>query len=213
MDRDAFLKLFQPVDQFLSSRGIDVDCRSGELLSDRKLTRAAKKLGFDLHPTVRWFYQTIGNGFLYSWESESHGYRSLFIPSLKDLIKDKRRIERVAHHWLNSPKEANLDPEIRSQFEKALHWAPLTDEGDGDSICWDLATGEIVYDDHDFFDTRDRPLINGRVAGETLIAFIIHWSRFCFSKPKDYWWGALVDHAETDLCWDPKYFHEDLVIS
>lgn len=209
MTRDEFLTLFDPVDRFLAAHSAEVSCGSGELVSNWRLGRAEKKLGFALHATVRWFYQTVGDGVYYRWESEEHGLHIFYVPSIKDLLKDKRRIEVVAKHWLEAKGE---NSDILAQFRKALSWAPITNEGNGDSLCWDLATGEVVFDNHSFFDGQTETPFNGRIAGDTMVDFIRNWSRFCFQDPTGLWWGALEEGNDPKLHWKPDYFPSDCVL-
>ncbi|WP_162671139.1 SMI1/KNR4 family protein [Gemmata massiliana] len=206
--------LLETVLGHLEELGVTYLATSGELVTDEVLESAEASMKIRLPAELREFYQTVGDGFSFFWESDSGDpktpWGSLPVPSLSSLVKMYTGWRGLV---LYSPERAEeygfphtKDPALAKHTAARMwHWLPIIAEENGDAICLDLgAPGcPVVFDQHDWMDGGSGD--NGHPLGANWREFLIGWGSVCFQMPKDLYWPWCF--RPGGVAWDGEHFH------
>lgn len=87
-----------------------------------------------------------------------------------------------------------------------LSWCPIHFEGNGDQFVVDLSNGQILFNNHSWFDGfGEIATDNGGLVAENIQDFILNWSKFCFSSPSDLFWTE----KNGKIDWSSELFNGD----
>jgi len=200
-----FASAFEEVATFLRSKGVTPSIESGRRATQVDLDRFKETTGVELPSSFSDFFTAFADGYRFSWESgDESGCFSM--PNLELLAEMRCQWARRTMEFTDDLQ--SLDQCIEAEFRdrafeiwtRMSHWSPFIEEMDGDHFCVDLSGGEVVFDKHDWFDGFGEVAeTNGMLAGSSLIDFIHHWGRFCFSPM---WFTDAPHPAEqTHLEW------------
>ena len=208
----VFRQIFDATSEFLEARGVSPDLFQGEEADQSDIDAFNSDADTLLPDTFSRFFTELGDGFEFGWEDpEGNAFGHFSMPTLGEL--------RTKQEWWNENIQDFLDdansldrcikPQFRAQafaiWGRMKGWIPFWEEGNGDHFCVDTKTGQIVYDQHDWFDGfGSLAKTNGIVAGNNLVNFLENWSRFCFQSNKDLWWGEFSEFGA--IRWEPQYF-------
>lgn len=207
----TFVEIFDSTAKFLHERGISPEVAQGKkaLLAD--VERFRKQTGVSLPESFSSFFTDFSDGFVLNWEKTEDEWGTFSMPSLDQLSSERLDWERNIRSFLDDPNSLDkcIDAPFRAKafeiWRRMESWVPFWDEGNGDHFCVDVATGQIVYDQHDWFDGFGLlAKTNGIIAGQTLSDFLENWSRFCFQSNKQLWWGEFAQFGE--IKWESDYF-------
>jgi hypothetical protein len=203
--------IFDTTSSFLKKKGAHIEIAKGKKASSKDVELFLQKTGVALPESFSSFYTEFADGFDFRWMRADEVYGVFSLPSLESMAESRLSWERNVRDFLED--EHSLDKCVEEPFraeafaiwEKMLSWVPIWDEGDGDHFCLDTTTGQIVYDQHDWFDGFGSiTKTNGIIAGQNLQDFIRNWSQFCFKSNNSLWWGEFGEFGA--IKWEKKYF-------
>jgi hypothetical protein len=164
-------------------------------------------------------YREIGDGFQFQWsevldpsapfDDEAHDAKVTF-PPLSVLIE--RRHEYRDGWWATADfSEYHVDdPELATRTAQCMRqWTWFSEEPNGDRLCIDFATGEVVYDQHDWHDAGSAA--NGDLMSSDILTFLEGWASVCFTAPRGRYWPDCF--MPTGVAWTPDYFSARYVLS
>ncbi len=126
-----------------------------------------------------------------SWESKINNDKGFV-----DLIPYSKII--TEHEKLLSEIE-NIDEDIIEKQDKVIndiqHWYPVFLFPNGDKFCFDNRTGQIVFFEHDVFDSGIN--LHGLVIADSIDLLLINWSKLLFIDIYDWFEG--VDDNGLDV--------------
>lgn len=208
---NAFADIFESTTAFLHSKGITPQLSKGNPAGPNAVERFQKQTGLQLPSNFAAFFTNFADGVWFGWEKSEDIWGGISIPSLNELAAQQEEWQRNVREFLNDPKSMDhcIDAPFRAEafeiWRRMDSWVPFWDEGNGDHFCVDPFTGQIVYDQHDWFDGfGSLAKTNGILAGKTLEDFLRQWSRFCFRPNESRWWGEFGEFGL--IKWDPEYF-------
>jgi hypothetical protein len=164
-------------------------------------------------------YREIGDGFQIQWsevldpsapfDDGAHDAQVTFSP-LSVLI-DRRHEYRNC--WWATADFAEYhvdDPELATRTaQRMCQWTWFCDEPNGDRLCIDFASGEVVYDQHDWHDAGSGA--NGDLMAADILTFLEGWASVCFTPPRGRYWPDCFTPA--GVAWTPDYFTARYVLS
>lgn len=208
--------LFDTVRRRLDSLGVKYEIEAGKLASEKVLEKIEAKIQVQLPSKLRAFYQTVGDGFSFSWQSDADDleqpFANLQIPTLKHLASLYSGWREMV---LYSPEEAEKygfpytkDPALAKRTAARMwNWLPVIEEGNGDMFCLELNGDNcpVIFNKHDWLDggTGD----NGHPMASNWEKFLSDWASVCFQFPKSmYWPTCFRDHEGID--WNGDEFRD-----
>ncbi len=207
----AFSEIFDSTAAFLRTKGIAAELSKGSKADRASVEQSHRQTGVELPKSFSAFFTEYANGFHFMWEKSEDIWGAFSLPSLKDLAEQQQDWKRNVRDFLNDPKTMDrcIDSPFRAEafriWRRMDSWIPLWDEGNGDHFCVDSSSGQIRYDQHDWFDGfGSLAKGNGILAGQTLEDFLRQWSRFCFRPNNSLWWGEFGEFGV--IKWEPEYF-------
>jgi hypothetical protein len=207
----AFADIFDSTAAFLRSKGITPEVSKAKKSTHTAIEGFHKQTGISLPDNFSAFFTDFADGFEFRWERSEDEGGIILIPGLTRLSKQQETWQHNVRDFLRDPHsldgciDAPFRPKAFEIWRKMESWVPFLDEGDGDHFCVDTATGQIVYDQHDWFDGfGSLAKTNGILAGENLTDFLRSWSQFCFQPNKSLWWGEFAEFGAVK--WEPEYF-------
>jgi hypothetical protein len=207
----AFADIFDSTSAFLRAKGIPTKVSKGRVAEKTSVQQFQKQTGMALPESFSGFFTGFADGFQFSWEKNEDIWGSISIPSLKELAGQQQEWKRHVRDFLEDPKSMDqcIDPPFRAEafeiWQRMESWIPFLGEGNGDHFCVDSLSGQIIYDQHDWFDGfGSLAKTNGIVAGKTLEDFLRQWSRFCFRPNDSLWWGEFAGFGV--IKWEAGYF-------
>jgi hypothetical protein len=204
----------------LAGLGIAAGVEFGPALTESKLRELLDAGGDPRCPeSVLAVYHELGDGFCFRWsedqspdapmDDEAHK-ADLTFPPLSVLIQ--RRLESSTVWWVTQDFSGfNVDDvELANRTGRGMaNWSWFYEEPNGDELCVDFATGQIVYHQHDWFDCGTGG--NGDLMGADLPAFLTRWATVCFTCPGGrYWPEALTPEG---VAWTPEFFTAKYILS
>jgi len=208
---NTFAGIFDSTTAFLQKKGISPEISKGRKAEHRAVEQFQKQTGIYLPENFCAFYTDFADGFKFWWEMSDEVWGAFSIPSLLELAEKQQNWKRNVRDFLDDPTSLNqcVKPSFRPKafqiWQKMESWIPFWDEGNGDHFCVDTPGGQILYDQHDWFDGFGSIAeTNGIVAGENLEGFLYNRSRFCFRPDKSLWWGKFGEAGA--IIWEPEYF-------
>ena len=207
----AFAEIFDSTSAFLRAKGIPTNVSKGRMARPTAIERFQKQTGIQLPASFAALFTDYADGFHFSWEKSEDIWGSVSIPSLKEIAAQQKGWRTNVRDFLADPKSMDkcVAPPFRAEafkiWQRMESWIPFWDEGNSDHFCVDSLSGQIVYDQHDWFDGfGSLAKTNGIVAGKTLEDFLRQWSRFCFRPNKSLWWGEFGKFGS--IKWEKEYF-------
>lgn len=216
-----YQKLFDTVRAYLDGHKIVSSIHPGRKVGERALANAEQALGIGLPAELRTFYQTMGNGFSFSWyvdfDDLKQPHAGVSVPTLTELTQ-------YYHGWregaLYSPQAAETygfpytkNPTLAKQTAARMwHWLPVLQEGNGDHMSIDLSkpAGPVVFDQHDWLDGGSGD--NGVLLGSDWADFLTRWGSVCFQQPKNSYWPSAF-RATGKMDWEGTQFDQSFRIS
>ncbi|MEJ5277184.1 MAG: SMI1/KNR4 family protein [Thermogemmata sp.] len=211
-----YTRLFDTVRRHLERLGVACEIEAGKVATAKAVARIEAKIQVRLPAELREFYQTMGDGFLFRWQTEPEDHNgpfaSLWVPTLDYLASMYTGWRKIA---LYSPEESERygfpgtkDPALAKRTAARMwHWLPVLEQGNGDMICLDLGDPgcPVVFDKHDWMDggTGD----NGHVLAPNWRAFLIGWGSVCFQHPKYLYWPFCFREG-GGVAWDGDQFRD-----
>lgn len=193
----------------LESLGCTVEVAFGPDIRDEASLRESAAA---LPVSVQHVYRQIGDGFSFRWKSPRFAQRpvgdecshaEISFPAWRTLVE---RASESANGWFRNESfkaYSVADPALaRASAARMANWAWFHEEPNGDRLCVDFATGEVVYDEHDWFDAGTGA--NGHVMASDITNFLAHWAHACFATPTGRYWPDTF--LETGLDWSSKFF-------
>ncbi len=164
-------------------------------------------------------YHEIGDGFRFQWsedldpavpiDDEAHDAHVTF-PPLSVLIE---RRHEYRNGWWGTADFAEYhvnDPELATRTAQRMRqWTWFSDQPNGDRLCIDFATGEVVYVHHDWHDADSGA--NGDLMAADILTFLEGWASVCFTRPRGRYWPECFTPA--GVAWTPDYFTGRYVLS
>lgn len=203
-----YAKAFDEVAAFLRSRGVEPEIERSAAATPEEVARFHEATGIELPPAFGDFFTTFANGYEFAWDSNGEG-GTFSMPDLATLADLRRDWVEGVSEFADDPRSMDqcVERDYRNEafriWDRMRAWVPFIEESDGDSFCLDLASGDIVFDKHDWFDGfGEIAETNGMIAGSSLLDFIRTWGRFSF-MPK---WFTDAPHPanQTHLEWIPS---------
>ena len=199
--------------QHVENQGLPVTLHYGPELTSAQFEELLSRAGDPPIPqSVIDVYSEIGDGFHFEWqEPDAHEPPfdddvhdgKLEFPTLATLVE--RRSDFANAWWASEDfaKSGYRNPDLaQEQANRMVNWTWFVDEGNGDKLCIDFATEEVVYFDHTGI--CDNIGENGTVMASDLREFLIGWSSVCFAGPGGQFWpDAFTDDG---IDWGPEYF-------
>jgi cell wall assembly regulator SMI1 len=208
---NPYTAIFDPTASFLKKKGAHVEIAKSKKASSYNVELFLQKTGVALPESFSSFHTEFADGFDFRWMRSEEVYGIFSLPSLESMAETRLSWERNVRDFLED--EHSLDKCIEEPFraeafaiwKQMLSWVPIWDEGNGDHFCLDITTGQIVYDQHDWFDGFGSiTKTNGIIAGQNLEDFIRNWSQFCFKSNSSLWWGEFGEFGA--IKWEKNYF-------
>jgi hypothetical protein len=217
---NSYLSVVKKTEEFLRKKRIKTTIEVGRKLDGRRIIALEKSLKRPLPKEFSNFYNEIGDQFLFQWskspEFDKLSSGMIAIPT-PEVLADQ--FEKRSKHtaWM-SEKDAFVncvDAEYHDAaaqiVQRMKSWLPFWKEGNGDQFCIDLATGEVVLDNHSWFDGfYGDAYATGVIAGANFLDFFARWANVCFMCPTSLWWMSLADGPR--LSWNPEEFNSRFVI-
>ena len=211
---NAFAGIFDSTNAFLEAKGIPCGQHKGAVAGPRAVEKFQAETGIRLPGSFSEFFTGFADGFQFYWEQSEDVCGGIAIPSLEEIAEEQKKWKRNVQDFLADPHclDRCVQPPFRAQafevWRRMELWVPFWDESNGDHFCVDSSSGQIVYDQHDWFDGFGSiATTNGILAGRTLEDFLRNWSRFCFASNTSLWWGEFGKFGE--IRWEPEYFAEE----
>lgn len=160
-------------------------------------------------PEVGVFYRQFSDGYSFVWEHDS-GAQGLFeILSYQSALDEKQSAIDQVHDWVKKGGDprayfshCGIDDGVKIA-RSHKQWWPLFDEGNGDYVCLDGGSGEVVWFQHDWFDGILAPP-SRVILAESLSELVVRWSERRFVRLEGLYWGVFGDSGRVE--WTQKYF-------
>ena len=211
---DNFAKIFDDTAAYLKTKGISAYIFKGTKASQSAIQQFCQENGLTLPESFLAFYTHYANGFEFNWVKNEDVWGGFSIPNLTQLSEQRLNWERNVQDFLNDPNSLDrcVDLPFRAEAFKIWHemksWVPFWREEDGDHFCVDVRNGQIIFDQHDWFDGfGSLTKANGIIAGTNFEEFLNNWSRFCFQPNKSFWWGEFNKFGV--IKWEAEYFNAE----
>lgn len=209
-DFDEFLR---PVKEHLRTLGIGYEQRVTLPLVESWFEEAEQQIGFSLPSTIKDLYRAWGDGAVFQWESDDSLIGSIDVclkwPSLFELAEARRP---YLNSWMYSCDFVDFHVQspivARNSAARMMAFLPLFVEPNGDAICLDCTTEQIVLDQHDWFDHGSGE--NGFLMANNLEEFLDGWKSVCFTIPKSGYWRSALNAA--GVSWTSDCFPEQFII-
>jgi len=208
----SFQEIFDKTEVFLKKKGISSEIAKGELASTADLEYFEQQSGLILPDSFSLFYTSFANGFNFCWEFEEEIQGQFAMPTLLQLGETYRDWRSNVQDFYKDPNSLDRCVELVFRTEafavwrRMEPWVPFWNEGNGDHFCVDSKTGQIVYDQHDWYDGfGSLTKTNGILAGHDFGNFLHNWSRFCFLPNTGHWWGEFGKFGA--IKWSPEFFN------
>jgi len=195
--------------KYLETSGCVVAIEFGPEISDEV---SIAEMSTTMPESVQQIYRQIGDGLTFSWQSpvwdqlpfgDECESAAIEFPEWRMLVG---RAAEYANGWYRyetfegyNVTDAALAGETAARM---LNWTWFHEEPNGDRLCIDLATSEVVYDQHDWFDAGTGA--NGHVMAVDIVTFLSHWARACFATPTGSYWPDTF--IETGIDWRSTFF-------
>lgn len=210
----VYARLFDTVRGHLERLGIACEIEAGEVATEQAVAQAEAKISIRLPADLREFYQTMGDGFSFSWDAAvdrpKRPFADLYVPNLEYLVSLYSGWREMA---LYSPEAAEKygfpftkDPALAKRTAARMwHWLPILQHVNGDMICLDLsdASCPAIFNKADWMGggTGD----NGHLLAPNWRAFLIGWGSVCFQFPKNLYWPSCFKKL-GGVAWDGDQF-------
>lgn len=132
---------------------------------------------------------------------------SIYVPDLHELRLLRQR-------WLDgdmpdrSQTQHLSDEEARETFAQMWYWLPFNEIGNGDRICLDCSSGQVVLADHEFGSMGDDGR-NGLIFAENFRDFLRHRADACFQGIDGYLFDEELRNGERWADWSSGRFLPD----
>lgn len=213
------IEILKDVAADLERRSIEVTFAAGDPVDLATLRDLEKSRGISLPPELVEIYTREANGIFLVWDEPPTG--GMFeLPPLEKLFVEtalfRHRVAEIADD--RGYIDKYTDPPHRTRayeiWDSMRSWIPIHSEPDGDEFCIRAEDGQVVYNQHDWFDGfGNLATTNGVVAGTSLADFISKWSRFYLTCPASLWWGECVENGTfnwDESLFDPEFTRADI---
>jgi hypothetical protein len=206
-----YLELFERVAKHVKAQGCDVSFKRGSRVPTAAIDKARKKSAVPLPDSLLAFYQEVGNGLAFAWQSDDDDgpFASIAFPKLSEVVVESLDDLKWRVEWSDSyGYQATGNPKLAKQTALRMRkWLAFHEDGEGNRFCLNTgaAGNPVVFDQHDWMDGGSGK--NGHVLGKSLIAFYRSWSKVCFQFPSSLWWPS-VFRSRGGVDWASEEFRE-----
>ncbi|BCU75325.1 hypothetical protein [Luteolibacter sp. LG18] len=208
--------LFKTLSAELIERGIEPSLRGNPPCGTESIREFERASSLQLPRRISDIYTGFADGFIFEWEDSQETSGLFGLPPLSQLTEDTQTWQDTIRSFTDDPSSMDqcVAPPYREEafrcWNRMRSWIPIWNEGNGDHFCLDATTGEIQYYPHAWYDGFGKIATTcGIPAGTDLDDFVVNWSRYYFTPPHHYYWGAFLKAGR--ITWEPSYFGTDHV--
>lgn len=180
---------FKELEIKLRSKNNNIEITKSDKILN-KMNHDFKLFEFGISDNIKYIYNNYQKFILY-WEEKKlnlHGFIN-FIPYERIFEEHKKLLEMF------EVMEDNLIDDQAEVIEDFSYWYPIFKFPNGDEFCYDNRNGNIVFFEHDVFDSGIN--LHGMIIADSIDFLYYNWSKVLFIDIYDWFEG--VNEKGIDL--------------